>query len=111
MKLIPTLLTVLRLSISAPVLVQTPSKTAICEDWKLDCVLISKTPLSFEHYSVKNFQIIDIKVTKDTMNILFRGGIDAKELRNWCAKAAQHEGSSTYTIYGKNLCSIDLRKK
>lgn len=111
MKLITTLLTVLGFSISAPILAQTPSQTTICEDWKLDCVLISKTALPFEQYSVKNSQIIDIKVTKDTMNILFRGGMDAKELKNWCEKAAQHEGSSTYTIYGKNLCSIDLRKK
>jgi len=106
-----TLLTVLGLSVSAPILVQTPSQTTICEDWKLDCVLIYKTALPFEHYSVSNSQIIDIKVTKDTMNILFRQGIDAKELKNWCEKAAQHEGTSTYTIYGKNLCSIDLRKK
>lgn len=111
MKLIMTLLTVLGLSIAAPTLVQAPSQVSICEDWKLDCVLISKTALPFAHYSVKNSQIIDIKITKDTMNILFRGGIDAKELRNWCEKAAQHEGSSTYTIYGKNLCSIDIRKK
>jgi hypothetical protein len=111
MKLIATLLTVLRLSISAPILAQTPAKTTICEDWELDCVLISKTALPFEHYSVKNSQIIDIRVTKDTMNILFKQGIDTKELKNWCEKAAQHEGSSTYTIYGKNLCSIDLRKK
>jgi hypothetical protein len=111
MKLITTFLTVLGLSIPAPILVQTPSQTTICEDWKLDCVLISKTPLPFEQYSVNNSQIIDIKVTKDTMNILFKQGIDVKELKNWCEKAAQHEGSSTYTIYGKNLCSIDLRKK
>lgn len=111
MKLITTLLTVLGLSISAPVLVQNPSQTTICEDWKLDCVLISKTALPFEQYSVKNSQIIDIKVSKDTIYILFRWGIDAKELKNWCKKAAQHGGSSTYTIYGKNLCSINLRKK
>jgi hypothetical protein len=111
MRLIKTLLTVVGLSISSPILVQTPSQTTICKDWELDCVLISKTALPFEQYSVNNSQIIDIKVTKDTMNILFRQGIDAKELKNWCEKAAQHEGSSTYTIYGKNLCSIDLRKK
>jgi len=111
MKLMTTLLTMLGLSVSAPLLVQTLSQTTIYKDWKLDCVLISKTALSFEHYGVKNSQLIDIKITKDTMNILFKQGIDAKELKNWCEKAAQHEGSSTYTIYGKNLCSIDLREK
>jgi hypothetical protein len=111
MKLITTFLTVLKLSICTPILVQVPYQTTICKDWELDCVLISKTALPFEQYSVRNSQIIDIKVTKDTMNILFRLGIDAKELRNWCKRAAQHEGTSTYTIYGKNLCSIDLRKK